>query len=131
MSNVERARQLRKNMTDAERRLWSRLRRGQIHGRRFRRQHPIGPFIADFACTQAKLVVELDGGQHAARKDEDTARTRWLVARGYRVLRFWNNEVLTNTDGVVQVVATTLLEAPLPDPPPASRGEGDEEPVAD
>lgn len=116
---VERARQLRRNMTDAERRLWSRLRRRKLHGRRFRRQHPIGPFIADFACPEEKLVIELDGGQHAERKEQDAARTRWLAARGYRVLRFWNNDVLTQTDAVVQVIAaatTGAAGAPLPNP---------------
>lgn len=123
-SRVERARELRRNMTDAERLLWSRLRRRQIHGRLFRRQHPIGPFIADFACAQAKLVIELDGGQHVERKEKDAARTRWLADQGYRVLRFWNHHVLTEIDAVVQVVATAILETPLPNPPPAARVEG-------
>jgi very-short-patch-repair endonuclease len=119
-------------MTDAERRLWSRLRRRQIHGRRFRRQHPIGPFIADFACPEEKLVVELDGGQHVERKDHDAARTRWLADRGYRVLRFWNNDVLTQTDAVVQVIAAATWAAagaPLPHPPPASGGREEEDAV--
>ena len=130
-TKVERARELRKNLTDAERLLWSRLRRRQIHGRRFRRQHPIGPFIADFACTEAKLVIELDGGQHVERKDQDAARTRWLAERGYRILRFWNNDVLTQVEAVVQIVATATLAAPLPDPPPAlPRGEREPEPHA-
>jgi very-short-patch-repair endonuclease len=120
-------------MTDAERRLWSRLRRRQLHGRRFRRQHPIGPFIADFACPEEKLVIELDGGQHADRKEQDAARTRWLAARGYRVLRFWNNDVLTQTDAVVQVIAAATrggAGAPLPNPPPASGASGGREPEA-
>jgi len=106
-------------MTDAERLLWSRLRRRQIHGRRFRRQHPIGPFIADFACTEAKLVIELDGGQHVELKDKDAARTRWLAERGYRVLRFWNHDVLTQIDVVLHVVAATALAPPSP---PSPRG---------
>ena len=118
-TKVERARELRKNLTDAERLLWSRLRRRQIHGRRFRRQHPIGPFIADFACTEAKLVIELDGGQHVERKDQDAARTRWLAQRGYRILRFWNNEVLSNIDGVLTVIMQ-VVAVPSPHPSPAN-----------
>ena len=118
MSTVERARELRKGMTDAERLLWSRLRRRQVHGLRFRRQHPIGPFIADFACPQAGLVIELDGGQHALAKDKDAARTRWLEQSGYRVLRFWNNDVLTQIDAVLQVIAS-VTRAPPPSLPRA------------
>ena len=122
MSTVERARELRKNMTDAERLLWSRLRRRQVHGWRFRRQHPIGPFIADFACPQARLVIELDGGQHALAKDEDAARSRWREQSGYRVLRFWNNDVLTQIDAVLQVIAS-VTQAP---PPRLPRFAGEE-----
>ena len=127
MSAVERARELRKHMTDAERLLWSRLRRRQVHGLHFRRQHPLGPFIADFACTQAGLVIELDGGQHVQARDKDAARTRWLVQSGYRVLRFWNNDVLTQIDAVLQVIAT-MTQAPPTHPPPAPRTSRREEP---
>lgn len=98
------ARSLRTNATDAERRLWRALRRRQLEGHRFRRQHPIGPYIVDFVCLSAKLVVEVDGGQHAQTEERDAARTAWLESRGYRVLRFWDNEVLSNIDGVVQMV---------------------------
>ena len=122
MNTVQRARELRKHMTDAERLLWSRLRRKQIHGQRFRRQHPIGPYIADFACTERRLVIELDGGQHVQAKDKDAARTRWLADRGYRVLRFWNNEALTLIDAVVQVVAAATLAPPSPTLPPLRGG---------
>ena len=108
-------------MTDAERLLWSRLRRRQVHGLRFRRQHPIGPFIADFACTQAGLVIELDGGQHVQAKDKDAARTRWLEQSGYRVLRFWNNDVLTQIDAVLQVIAAATPTPPSLRPPAARR----------
>jgi len=96
------ARRLRRDQTDAERRLWSRLRDRRLVGARFCRQHPIGPFIADFCCTEAKLVVELDGGQHALRLAEDQVRTKYLESQGYVVIRFWDNEVLTNTEGVLQ-----------------------------
>ena len=94
--------------TDAEIRLWSRLRRKQLDGFRFRRQQPIGPYIVDFFCPAAKLVIEVDGGQHAQRENEDTSRTCWLEEHGYRVVRFWNNEVLANTDSVTWAILETL-----------------------
>ena len=99
------ARKLRRTPTDAEMRLWSRLRRKQLEGFRFRRQHPLGPFVVDFFCAAAKLIVEVDGGQHA---NDGDARTRWLEARGYRVIRFWNNAVLANTEGVLSTILGTL-----------------------
>jgi ATP-dependent helicase HrpA/adenine-specific DNA-methyltransferase len=105
MSPTTRARELRRNASDAELRLWSRLRGGQIDGVRFRRQQPIGPYIVDFFCPAAGLIIEVDGGQHA---DEAPTRQRWLESNGYRVIRFWNNEVLTNTDGVMQLIAAAL-----------------------
>jgi very-short-patch-repair endonuclease len=90
------ARQLRSTATDAEIRLWSRLRRKQLNGFRFRRQHPIGAYIVDFFCPEAKLIVEVDGGQHNVEEEKDEKRTSWLEERGYRVIRFWNNDVLSN-----------------------------------
>jgi len=106
--SVTRARQLRNNTTDAERRLWARLRRRQIAGCRFRRQVPLGAFIVDFACLAARLVVEVDGGRHAEHARRDADRTRWLEDNGFRVLRFWNNEVLANSDGVIAEIARVL-----------------------
>ncbi len=104
-----RAQQLRSIPTDAEIRLWSRLRRKQLHGFRFRRQQPIGPYFVDFFCPKAKLVIEVDGGgQHAMRETKDALRTRWLEERGYRVVRFWNNDVLANTDGVISTILDAL-----------------------
>ncbi|HWG86103.1 MAG TPA: DUF559 domain-containing protein [Deinococcales bacterium] len=92
------ARNLRREPTPAERKLWLAIRRDQL-GVRFRRQHPIGRYVADFACTELRLVVEVDGGQHAGSL-EDAARTAWLEERGWLVLRYWNNEVLENPEGV-------------------------------
>jgi len=100
------ARRLRATATDAEIRLWSRLRRKQLEGFRFRRQHPMGPYVVDFFCADAMLIIEVDGGQHADSAT-DAIRTRWLEQRGYRVIRFWNNDVLANTEGVL----FSILEA--------------------
>ncbi len=99
------ARKLRLTPTDAEIRLWSRLRRKQLEGFRFRRQHPLGPYVVDFFCPEAKLVVEVDGGQHA---DDGETRTRWIEAQGYRLIRFWNNDVLANTEGVLSTILDAL-----------------------
>ena len=96
------ARVLRKNPTDAERRLWRRLRRKGLNGLRFRRQAPIGPYIADFYCDARSLIVEVDGGQHGA--SADAARDAWLAFHGYRVLRFWDNDVLSNTEAVLAAI---------------------------
>ena len=102
------ARHLRKNLTDAERRLWLRLRQRQLHGFRFRRQVPLGPYVVDFACLAEKLVIEVAGGQHGNRIGRDETRTAWLAASGFRVLRFWNNDVLANTEGVLQTILDAL-----------------------
>ena len=102
--NTKRARELRSSLTDAEQRLWHILKRRQIAGVKFRRQQPIGPFIVDFVCFDPRVVVEVDGGQHAEQLREDQTRTRWLEAQGYRVLRFWNNDVLANSEAVGQAI---------------------------
>jgi very-short-patch-repair endonuclease len=102
------ARRLRRTPTDAEIRLWSRIRRHQLDGFRFRRQQPIGSYVVDFFCPEARLILEVDGGQHAIDEVRDTARTQWLEAHGYRVLRFWNHDVLANTDGVVATIRQAL-----------------------
>jgi very-short-patch-repair endonuclease len=99
----ENARRLRRDATDTERRLWSALRDRRLSGYRFRRQIPIGQFIVDFACTKHRLIVEADGSQHADSM-ADQERTAWLEHRGWRLLRFWNNDVLTNTNGVVETI---------------------------
>ena len=97
-------------MTDAERKLWSRLRSKQLAGIRFNTQYPIGPFICDFAARSKGLVIELDGGQHAETVSYDSERTRYIEERGYRVLRFWNNDVLSNLEGVVSEIERALGE---------------------
>ncbi|HWD57970.1 MAG TPA: endonuclease domain-containing protein [Stellaceae bacterium] len=102
------ARRLRRTMTDAERRLWFALRDRRLAGFKFRRQHPIGNFIVDFACTKHHLVVEADGGQHA-ESESDARRTALIEAMGWRVMRFWNNDILANTEGVI---LTLLRELP-------------------
>lgn len=122
-----RARGMRTLPTDAERRLWQYLRNSQLGGWRFRRQHPIPPYILDFACLEVCLAVEVDGGQHADSGYDD-ARTAFLTERGWRVLRFWNTDVLRNPEGV----AANVLEAlgghrnadtcPHPDLPPLGGG---------
>ena len=116
----ENARAMRQAATEAEKRLWSILRRRQIDGCRFRRQVPIDPYIADFVCFSHRLIIEVDGGQHARQSERDRRRTRWLEGQGFRVLRFWNNEVLENPEGVRAKIESVLqeLDPPLPNPPP-------------
>lgn len=116
------ARSLRANQTDAERRLWTLLRARQMNELKFRRQHPIGPYIVDFYCAEHRLVIELDGGQHAENRLKDEARTRWLNAQGYRVLRFWNHEVLTATSAVLEAI-TLAASHPHPTPLPVRERE--------
>ena len=106
----ENARRLRANATDPEARLWRHLRRSELLGSHFRRQVPIGPYVADFACMAARLVIEVDGSQHgdAAVKARDDARTQWLAREGYRVVRFWNNDLIENIEGVLETIHAAL-----------------------
>ena len=104
----ERVRALRTNATIAERTLWRHLRMKQIRDARFRRQFPIGVYIVDFVCLKARLVVELDGGQHGANAAYDDARSRWLESLGFEVIRFWNSDVLESTEGVVNEIAARV-----------------------
>jgi very-short-patch-repair endonuclease len=103
-----RARELRSGATDAERRLWDRLRQRQLKGFRFRRQHPIDHYIVDFACIEAKLIVELDGSHHLDQAEADRRRTHDLEQLGYRVIRFWNDDVLLRTDDVANTIFDAL-----------------------
>jgi very-short-patch-repair endonuclease len=110
------AKSLRTGMTDAERRLWSRLRLQQL-GSKFRRQHPVGPFVVDFVCLDAKLVIEVDGSQHLGQGTYDARRSEWLQAQGFVVLRFWANEFLASLDGVVSAIQQSLAgRQPAPTP---------------
>jgi very-short-patch-repair endonuclease len=121
----DRARALRHAMTDAERSLWRMLRLRQIDGHKFRRQVPLGRYIADFVCCEVRLVIEIDGGQHAASAPSDAERSGFLHGEGYRVVRFWNNDVLANPEGVRAAITEELLRHhPHPGPPPSRGREG-------
>ncbi|PKQ01223.1 MAG: hypothetical protein CVT74_00380 [Alphaproteobacteria bacterium HGW-Alphaproteobacteria-13] len=111
-----RSRELRLNATDAERKLWAQISARKIASVRFNRQFPIGPFICDFVSRSAKLVIEVDGGQHAVDVAKDEARTAYLKTRGYRVIRFWNNDILERIEGVVSEIERVLADMPSPDP---------------
>ena len=115
-----RARRLRLNSTNAELRLWNRLRSRAIDGCKFVRQEPIGPYVVDFVCRERRLIIEVDGGQHAD-SEQDHVRDRWLKDRNYRVRRFWNNDVIGNTNGVLELIAIAL-QAESPPHPPAFGG---------
>lgn len=122
---LERAKALRRNMTDAESKLWYHLRGHRLQGYKFKRQTPIGPFIVDFVCMEHGLVIEVDGGQHQENAGYDEARSAWLDRQGFEVLRFWNHEVMGNTEAVLETILSALRTRPLsPDPSPSSgRGE--------
>ncbi len=118
------ARRMRKTPTEAERKLWWHLRRRlPFAGSHFRRQVQIGPYIADFACHQLKLVIEIDGGQHGTQMAQDEARTSRLESEGYRVLRFWNNDVLSNIESVLTEIQNVITATPTPNPSPQGGGE--------
>jgi very-short-patch-repair endonuclease len=113
-----RAQTLRNNATDAEVRLWKHLSRRQLGGYKFSRQMPVAGFICDFLCRKARLIVEVDGGQHDERAQADALRTQAIEAEGYRVIRFWNNEVVGNTEGVLASILEALRSSPPPNPLP-------------
>jgi len=103
----DRAKRLRRELTEAEAALWLQLRANQL-GVKFRRQHPIGSFITDFCCVERRLVIELDGGQHSEQAEYDARRSKYLASRGYRVIRFWDDAVLTSIDEVVEQIRISL-----------------------
>ena len=114
------AKDLRTHMTDAERLLWQHLRAHRLNGQKFRRQQPIGPYIVDFVHLGARLVIEADGGQHNGDA-ADQERDDWLKAEGYRVMRFWNNDILQSTDAVLEEIFKAVSPSPCPSP---HKGEG-------
>ena len=122
------AKALRKRLTDAERLLWRHLRNRELGGWKFRRQYPVGPFIVDFICVEKNLVIEVDGGQHAENEESDLQRSAFLNKMGYRIFRFWNNQVLQETEGVLEAIFAILAEgkqnspSPQPSPPSGERG---------
>jgi very-short-patch-repair endonuclease len=113
-----RARALRKNPTEAEKVLWNHLRFWQVDGYKFRRQQPLGNYIVDFVCLEKKLIVEVDGGQHAEQLGYDSERDAWLRAQGFRMLRFWNNDVLQNISSVKDAILSKLESTPFLNPSP-------------
>jgi very-short-patch-repair endonuclease len=128
---TSRARRLRQDSTKAERKLWYRLRARSLAGFKFVRQEPIGPYVVDFVCREERLIIEVDGGQHA-ESTRDTQRDRWLRMRRFRVLRFWNNDVIGNIEGVLETIMSALQIGEKPphpvlakseDRPPPARGE--------
>ena len=123
------ARALRKRMTDSERLLWRHLRNRELDGWKFRRQYPVGSFIVDFICVEKNLVIEVDGGPHAENEEQDIQCSAYLNRMGYRVFRFWNNQVMQETEGVLEailaILANTDQNSPSPQPSPPRRGEGE------
>ncbi len=119
---LERARQLRRDATEAETRLWQHLRGRRLGNHKFRRQVWIGPFIADFLCMDAMLVVEVDGSQHIGDVAYDADRTAYLANKGYRVIRVWNNDVMQRTDDVLAAILSALGSVPSPSHPAAPGG---------
>ncbi|HIJ95122.1 MAG TPA: endonuclease domain-containing protein [Desulfuromonadales bacterium] len=111
-------RNLRSSMTDAEQKLWQSLRGRQMAGHKFRRQHPFDDYILDFVCLDAKLIIEVDGSQHSENADYDNERTQHLQKAGFRVLRFWNNEVLNELESVTEVIWRELQNPSPSQPPP-------------
>jgi len=124
-ATTQTARKLRRDQTDAEKKLWSRLRNRNLDGLKFKRQVVVEGFVADFACWDARIIVEVDGGQHTEQAARDDERTKILEGAGFIVLRFWNNEVLSNIDGVSEVILDAVVSTrrnPSPQPSPQGRG---------
>ncbi len=117
------AKHLRTRMTEGERLLWRHLRAHRLNGSKFRRQQPIGPYVVDFVHFRARLIIEADGGQHNDAP-QDERRDTWLRSQGFTVLRFWNNEIMNNLEGVLMCIVSALTDAPLSPGPSPARGEG-------
>ena len=123
MEQREFAKQLRHHLTESENKLWRHLRAHRLNGEKFRRQQPIGPYVVDFVHFGARLIVEADGGQHNGAPRDESRDVR-LHARGFKVMRFWNSEIMNNLDGVLATVMTAITEFPLSPVPSPERGEG-------
>jgi very-short-patch-repair endonuclease len=123
---LDRARQLRKDLTDTERLVWSKLRNRRFAQFKFRRQVPLGNFIVDFVCFDRRLIVELDGGQHTLQREYDEKRTGWLKSQGFDIVRFWNHEVFQDWDAIEELIWRKLQQNPSP-PTPLPQGERGEE----
>lgn len=117
------AKSLRKRPTDAERILWKHLKAKKLKGLKFRRQEPIGKYIVDFVCYEKGIIIEVDGGQHSIDKERDHERDIWFRDEGFKVIRFWNNDVLSNTEGVLTAIMTSFLESPSLLSPPIEGGD--------
>jgi len=117
------AKTMRHQPTDAENALWRQLRASRLFGHKFKRQQPLGNYIVDFVCFEQRLIVEIDGGQHADNAAADSERSAWLASQGFRVLRFWNDEALTKEVAVLDAIISALQISPHPNPSP-TRGEG-------
>jgi len=117
------AKNLRENQTDTERFLWQSLRSKQLDGFKFRRQAPIGPYIVDFVCLERGVVIECDGGQHTFNRTKDKERDRWFEEQGYRVLRFWDSDVLKNPEGILEVILEACRDHPPLHPLPSREGK--------
>ena len=123
MSLLDNAKSLRRNLTDAEQKLWYHLRAHRFMGRKFKRQKPIGRYVVDFICIEEKLIIELDGGQHAENVEYDQQRDLWLTSKGYTVLRFWNNELMNEMESVLERIRLALSNETLsPGPSPVNGG---------
>ncbi len=125
INSTPRAKGLRKSPTDAESLLWQHLRNRQIADAKFRRQYVMGKYIVDFVCLECGLIIEVDGGRHADRVDYDEPRTAYLEQEAFRVMRFWNNEVLRETEAVLEVIKNALIDNnPSPQPSPLAGERG-------
>lgn len=124
MQQTKFAKALRQNITDAEQLLWRHLRAHRLNGQKFRRQQPIGPYVVDFVHLGAKLIVEADGGQHS-QSESDVVRDEWLTSQGFKIMRFWNNDILNNTDAVLTAILDALAPSPLTPLPQGERGTDD------
>jgi len=123
------ARSLRRNQTEAENVLWKQLRARQFSGFKFRRQQSLGPYVADFCSFEGKLIVELDGGQHIENRLKDDRRTEFLNRKGFKVIRFWDNEAFANLEAVLEQIRKNLIESPHPGPlPQGAREKGKQKP---